>query len=77
LKVAPGTLENARRGRLKERPQSLAEVAKGAWIRELEREIQALAHEVQILRASGVAPDENEVLKAETLLAKARKLLRG
>ena len=77
LKVAPGTLENMRRGRVKEPRASLVEKIKGALIRELESEIQALSHEVEILRRSGCRPDEKQILEAETLLAKAKEILRG
>jgi len=77
LKVAPGTLENMRRGRVKEPSASLFEKIKGAWVRELEREIQALSHELEMVRQSGAGPDQQQVIAVETLLAQAKKLLRG
>ena len=77
LKVAPGTLENMRRGRVKEPRASLVEKIKGALIRELEGEIQALNHELEILRRSGAGPDSEQIFEVETLLAQAKKLLRG
>jgi hypothetical protein len=70
-------LEEHRRDRVKEPRFSFVEKIRAAVIHELEREIQALSHEVQILRASGVAPSEVQILEAETLLAKAKQIIRG
>lgn len=75
LRIAPGTLENLRRNRVKEPRASIVDKIRRALVDELEREIQALTHEVELLRATGMRPDADEIFQAETLLAQARKLL--
>jgi len=75
LKVSPGTLENVRRGRTKEPKASLVEKVSNALVEELQKEMAALAHEIEILRQRGFSPRSDEILAAETHLAQARKLL--
>lgn len=48
---------------------------RGALIRRLEGEIRHLEHELTILRATGIRPDDDEILAVAASLAKARQTL--
>ena len=73
--VSPGTLENLRKGRLKAIAVHVYDRLRAAVIRELENEVRSLEHELQILRATGVDPRENEIDAVVASLAKARAAL--
>jgi hypothetical protein len=75
MKVAAGTLENVRKGRLKGVRLWVAEKIHGALIRELEREMARLTHEYQILVQCGAHRVDDEVSEVESLLARARQAL--
>ena len=53
IKVAPGTLENLRRGRTKGIRAWIFEALRAELVRELEQEQRRLAHELEILRQGG------------------------
>ena len=53
IKVAPGTLENLRRGRTKGIRAWIFEALRAELVRELEQEQRRLAHELEILRQCG------------------------
>ena len=76
LGVAPGTLENISRGRLKGVRAWVAEKIRGAVIRELEREIQRLQGELHMAHQSGAHPAADEVCAALSAIAEARHLIR-
>jgi len=48
---------------------------RGAMIRQLEAEVRHLEHELQILRATGVDPRDDEIAAVVADLAKARQTL--
>jgi hypothetical protein len=73
--VASGTLENLRNGRLKAVAVHVYERLRLAVERELTAEMQALEHELQLLRQSGVDPRAAEVEEVVSYLAKARRAL--
>jgi len=74
---AKGTIENIMNGRLKRVDAWLRESIRRALIAEIEREIKALTHELEILRAAGGDTRRLEVAEIEACLEKARSLLSG
>lgn len=75
LRIAPGTLENLRNGRLKSVAAHLFARLRERVEHEIIAEIQALEHELQLARTSGVDPRSNEIAAAEAALSQARKLM--
>lgn len=75
--ASPGTVENIRRGRLKRLVEGTTDRIKAALIRSIEAELVQLTHELDLLRQGGATPDSDEILQAETLLARAKELIRG
>lgn len=73
--LAPGSIENLRRGRLKELGTSLKRRLRAALINELEQEAARLAHQLSIPRSTGVDPREDVVASAEAHLVAARAAL--
>lgn len=76
LGVAPGTIERLRNGRVKGIRQWLFDRIRALVIREIEREIQRLTHELEIAQQSGADPRGVDMVEIETHLAKVRELLR-
>lgn len=74
---AKGTIENIMNGRLKRVDAWLRESIRRALIAEIEREIKALTHELDILRAAGGDTRRLEVAEIEACLERARSLLAG
>jgi transcriptional regulator with XRE-family HTH domain len=74
--VAPGTLENLERGRSKGIRAWIAERVRVAVIRELEREISRLQHDLEIARQSGARLDSPQVQQAFSALDAARTLIK-
>jgi hypothetical protein len=77
LGVLPGTLENIRRLRTKIVPNWLMNKVRLELIAVLQLEIRRLEHEVHIARQAGSDHRDDDLLAAETQLAKAREALRG
>lgn len=75
LGLAPGSLENVARGRVKRLTYRITEAIRGAMIRELEREIARLQHDLELARACGADPRSLQVGEIETLLGRAKALL--
>ena len=77
LGVAPGTLENLSRGRLKDplRINGLLARLRGAVVRELGAEIQRLEHERHVLIQTGVDPRSLEMAAVDAGLATAKEAL--
>lgn len=73
--VAPGTLENLRKGRLKAIAAHVYERLRASVIKELEAEVRALEHELQLLRATGADPRHGEIDAVVASLASVRKAL--
>jgi hypothetical protein len=74
-RLAPGTLENIKRQRTKGVRGWIADTIRGALVRELEREIARLNHELQILLQRGADHREPEMAEVHDLLARARQSL--
>lgn len=75
--VAPGTLENIHRKRIKEPRKSLMDKLRSALVRELEAEAMRYEHEAQILIQTGSDPRNGEIAEVVAGLAKIRETLRG
>lgn len=75
LGVAPGTLENIRRGRIKDVRKGVFDSLKDGLIRELQAEMRRYEFELQILRQTGTDPRSPEISEVEAGLAQARKAL--
>ncbi len=75
--VAPGTIENILRGRVKAVAGWVRDRLRAAVIRELQAEIGRLEHELAVARLGAARPSDDEVFAAEAALAQARKLLSG
>lgn len=75
LGVAPGTLENLLRGRLKAVASYVRDRLRSAVIRQLEAEIQRLEHELAVARLGALGPTDDDVAQAEAALEKARAFL--
>jgi hypothetical protein len=75
LGVAPGTLENIRRGRTKGVRGWIVEALRNAMIRQIQSEMTRLSHELEIIRQGGARPDADEILEVQTALAAARQLI--
>jgi len=71
----PGTLENLARGRLKSLDGFIRRRAEQLLLKEIEREIAALTHELASLRQSGADPRLSTVAEVESALEEARKLM--
>jgi hypothetical protein len=61
LGVAPGTIENLRRGRTKGVRAWIAERVANAVIREIEAELRGLNHELQCARQCGARAGESQI----------------
>lgn len=73
--VPAGTFENFRRNRIKQVATWISERLRAAVIRELEAEVRALEHELQILRQTGADPREGEIDAVVAHLEAARLAL--
>lgn len=67
LGVAPGTIENLQRGRLKRVAGWLRDALRARVIRELEAELVRLNHELAVLKQTGVDPrsDADTAVRAD------------
>lgn len=75
LGVAPGTLENIRRGRVKDVRKHVWDRLTSGLINELQAEMRRYEHELSILRQTGSHPCSDEIAEVEAGLAKAREAL--
>lgn len=75
LGCTPGTLLNLSKSRLKRVESSLRDALRLTLIKEYEREIKALTHELERLRQSDAASHCLEIQEIESCLEAARKLL--
>jgi hypothetical protein len=75
LGVAAGRVERAEKRRIKNVQTWFYEKLRFLVAREIEREIAALTHELEILRRSASRLDIAQIAEVETNLAKARALL--
>ena len=77
LGVAPGTLENLRRGRTSGVRAWLAEKIAQAVVREIINEIQGLEHELAVARQCGARAGGSEIAEIEAGLAALAAALKG
>lgn len=79
LRLAPGTLENVSRGRLKDplRIEGLWKRLRAAVVAELNEEIVRLTHERDLLLATGADPRSDALAQASAAIDQARKALHG
>jgi hypothetical protein len=75
LKVSPGRVERARKGRIKNSATWFYERVRAAFIRELEAEIARLSQEIFLARQSGMDARDEPLEGAEAALASVRKLI--
>lgn len=73
--VSPGTLENLRRGRIKDPRQSLCDKLRAALVRELQAEMRAHEHEIHVLQQTAFDPRSDEIAAAEKGLSEIRAAL--
>jgi hypothetical protein len=73
--IPPGTLANLRNGRLKSIAAHVFDRLRAAVERELQAEMRALEHELQLLRQQGVDPRDIEIEAVVADLAKVRHAL--
>jgi hypothetical protein len=73
IKVPAGTLENLRRGRLKEVRATVAAALHAAFRKSLEAEIAKLEHELAILDRTGKSMGAGAVREAEAAIVAARQ----
>ena len=76
LGVAPGSLENLRRGRTKGVRAWLFERLRAAFIREAQQEINRLQHELDIARQSGMDPRDDQTCEVAAHIEALRALLK-
>lgn len=69
LSMAPGTLENIRRGRMKGLRVWVFEALRNAYLRELDRQEAALRHEREITVAMGISPIAARLVRAADAVA--------
>ena len=76
-RIAPGTLENIKRSRTKGVRGWIADTIRGALVCELQREIERLNHELQILLQRGADHREPEMAEVQNLIVRVRQTLEG
>jgi hypothetical protein len=73
--VAPGTLENIARGRVKDVRKGVFDSLKAGLIKELQAEMRRYEFELQCLLQTGADPRSPEIAEVEAGLAQARQAL--
>ena len=73
--VAPGTLENLRKGRVKRVALHVYQRLRAAVIRELQSEISRCTHELEMARQIGTDPRSADMAALETAMARAKELM--
>ena len=75
--IPPGAVEHIERGRTKRIERRVYEALRGLFIREMEREVAAHSHELEIARQCGVDPREDQIGAVEAQLAAVRAAMEG
>lgn len=75
--IAPGTLENLRKGRVKRVAVSVFERLRTAVIRDLQNEIVRCTHELEMARQCGLDPRSSDVAALEAAICAAERLIGG
>lgn len=75
--IAPSTVDNILRRRVKAVAGWVRDRLRAALIRELQSEIMRLEHELAVARLGALHPADPEIAEAEAALAKAKALLGG
>lgn len=73
--VAPGTLENLRKRRLKGLGVHIYDALQQAMVRRLNKQLRALEHEQHLLTQQGVDPRSDETTAVASDIATVRKAL--
>lgn len=73
--VLPGTLERIRRNRVKDQRVGVIAKIRSLFIREMEKEIAALTHEIELVRQGGVDPTGEQVAEIAAMLEKLKELM--
>lgn len=73
--VAPGTLENIRRGRLKHIGKTIADQIQAYMVRHLQREIQRRTNDLQMVLECGKGIGDPEVDRLREAIARAQRVL--
>lgn len=73
--ISPGTVENSLKGRLKAKAAWVAALYREVLIRELEKEVAALEHELAVQRFAASRPDSDEIIAAVASLKAVRQTL--
>jgi len=74
LGIAPGTLENLRRGRIKGVRAELLERLRACVVGELETEIDRLNHELEMARAGGHRASAGEIAEMAAEVVRLREI---
>ena len=74
-RIAPGTLENIKRQRTKGVRGWIADTIRGALVRELQREITRLNHELEMLLQRGASHRDCEMEQVGADIARVRQSL--
>lgn len=73
--IPPGAVEHIERGRAKRIGRRVYEALRGLVLRELEREIAALEHEIAVARQCGMDAREEQICAVDSHLVAARKAM--
>lgn len=73
--LSPGCIRRLSRGARRRVTVAEADALCAAYLREIERLIAQLQHDLDLARARGLRPDADDFLSAQTALASARALL--
>jgi hypothetical protein len=77
LGIAPGTLENLRRFRIKTVPSWMMARLRREFVALLQTQIMRLEHEIHIARQTGADYRDDDLASAETQVARAKEILNG
>ncbi len=76
MRVAPGTIENFKRGRLK-RVHEFSEAVRAYFVQAISKEMRRLHHELSVAQRGGHHLDPSQVAELQALIAKAEQLIAG
>jgi hypothetical protein len=73
--ISAGTIENLRRRRIKDLRGSIRDRIVDFMVGDLEKEMARLQHNLEVARLCADRPDADAVIEAQTLLARAKRLI--
>ncbi len=77
LRAGTGTVRNLIRGRVKRLDETIRDRLRALVMREMESEIARLTHELEMLKQCGHHLASHEICEVETLLLRAKAIMRG